>query len=127
MFKFIDFSFKQREGFSGNLICKYTITSISVSTGRKLNVHKTFRRRPGRLLNVLCTFLFTSVSTGIVQIIIVLYLCCGTSRLCFSQSKILCISYLSYNRPMNGEYFNYAKTSHFDLYWFKATKNSDLH
>ena len=27
-----------------------------VDTGRKLNVHKTFRRRPGRLLNVLCTF-----------------------------------------------------------------------
>ena len=25
-------------------------------TGRKLNIHKTFRRRPGRLLNVLCTF-----------------------------------------------------------------------
>ena len=25
-------------------------------TGRKLNVHKTFRRLPGRLLNVLCTF-----------------------------------------------------------------------
>ena len=24
-------------------------------TGRKLNVHKTFRTRPGRLLNVLCT------------------------------------------------------------------------
>ena len=29
---------------------------IPVDTGRKLNVHKTFRRRPGRLLNVLCTF-----------------------------------------------------------------------
>ena len=27
-----------------------------VDAGRKLNVHKTFRRRPGRLLNVLCTF-----------------------------------------------------------------------
>ena len=29
---------------------------IPVDTGRKLNVHKTFRRRPGRPLNVLCTF-----------------------------------------------------------------------
>ena len=29
---------------------------IPVDTGRKLNVHKTFRRRPGRLLNVLRTF-----------------------------------------------------------------------
>ena len=34
-----------------------------VDTGRKLNVHKTFRRRPGRLLNVLCTFNLCPVST----------------------------------------------------------------
>ena len=34
-----------------------------VDTGRKLNVHKTFRRRPGRLLNVLCTFNLHPVST----------------------------------------------------------------
>ena len=27
-----------------------------IDTGRKKNVHKTFRRRPGRFLNVLCTF-----------------------------------------------------------------------
>ena len=31
-------------------------SSFPVDTGRKLNVHKTFRRCPGRLLNVLCTF-----------------------------------------------------------------------
>ena len=35
-----------------------------VDTGRKLNVHKTFRRRPGRLLNVLCMFNLRPVSTG---------------------------------------------------------------
>ena len=35
-----------------------------VDTGRKLNVHKTFRRRPGRLLNVLCTFNLRPVSKG---------------------------------------------------------------
>ena len=35
-----------------------------VVTGRKLNVHKTFRRRPGLLLNVLCTFDLLPVSTG---------------------------------------------------------------
>ena len=35
-----------------------------VDTGRKLNVHKTFRRRPGRILNVLCTFNLRPVSTG---------------------------------------------------------------
>ena len=37
---------------------------LFVDTGRKLNVHKTFRRRPGRLLNVLCTFDLCHVSTG---------------------------------------------------------------
>ena len=35
-----------------------------LDTGRKLNVHKTFRRRLGRLLNVLCTFNLRTVSTG---------------------------------------------------------------
>ena len=34
------------------LIIRHTAI-IPVDTGRKLNVHKTFRRRPGRLLNVL--------------------------------------------------------------------------
>ena len=36
-----------------------------VDTGRKLNVHKTFRRHPGRLLNVLCTFNLRPVSMGV--------------------------------------------------------------
>ena len=36
----------------------------SVVTGRKLNVHKMFRRRSGRLLNVLCSFNLRPVSTG---------------------------------------------------------------
>ena len=35
-----------------------------VDTGRKLNVHKTFRRLPARLLNVSCTFNLRPVSTG---------------------------------------------------------------
>ena len=37
---------------------------IPVDTGRKMNVHKTYRTRPGRLLNVLCTFNVRPVSTG---------------------------------------------------------------
>ena len=37
---------------------------IPIDTGRKLNVHKTFRRRPQRLLNVLCTFSLHPVPTG---------------------------------------------------------------
>ena len=35
-----------------------------VDTGRKLNVHMTFRIRSGRLLNALCTFNLRPVSTG---------------------------------------------------------------
>ena len=42
------------------------ILHIPVDTGRKLDVHKTFRRRPGRLLNLLCTFNLRPVSTGIL-------------------------------------------------------------
>ena len=42
-------------------------------TGRKLNVHKTFRRRPGRFLNVLCTFNLRPVSTGKLDKILVFY------------------------------------------------------
>ena len=38
-----------------------------VDTGRKLNVHKTFRRRPGRLLNLWCTFNLRPVSTGVLS------------------------------------------------------------
>ena len=40
-----------------------------VDTGRKLTVHKTFKRRPGRLLNVLCTISLRPVSTGNVHAI----------------------------------------------------------
>ena len=37
---------------------------IHTDTGRKLNVHKTFRRPPGRLLNVFCTLSLRPVSAG---------------------------------------------------------------
>ena len=43
--------------------------SFPVDTGRKLNVHKTFRRRPGRLLDVLCTFNLRPVSTGFLTMV----------------------------------------------------------
>ena len=39
-----------------------------VDRGRKLNVHKTFRRRPGSLLKVLCTFNLRPVSTGNIDV-----------------------------------------------------------
>ena len=40
------------ELFSCVIICSV----IPLYAGRKLNVHKTFKRRPGFILNVLCTF-----------------------------------------------------------------------
>ena len=40
--------------------------NFPVDTGRKLNVHITFRRRLGRLLNVSCAFSLRPVSTGFV-------------------------------------------------------------
>ena len=40
---------------------------IPLGTGRKLNVHKTFRRCPGCLLNVLCTFNLRPVSRGMLS------------------------------------------------------------
>ena len=42
----------------------YLFYLYPVSVGRKLNIHKTFKRRPARLLNVLCTFSLYPVSTG---------------------------------------------------------------
>ena len=40
-------------------------TTFPVDTGRKLSVHKAFRRHPGRLRNVLCTFNLRPVSMGL--------------------------------------------------------------
>ena len=48
-----------------DLVRNIKFSKTPVDTGRKLNVHKTFRRRPGRLLNVLCTFNLCPVSKGI--------------------------------------------------------------
>ena len=51
--------------FGGSqMLMKNIIKPYPVDTGRKLKVHKMFRRRPGRLLNVLCTFNLRPVSTG---------------------------------------------------------------
>ena len=52
----------------GVSIVDFKQVNVPVDTGRKLNVHKTFRRRPGRLLNVVCTFNLRPVSTGLVWI-----------------------------------------------------------
>ena len=47
------------------LVC-LALNPFPVDAGRKLNVHKTFRRRVGRVLNVLCKFNLRPVSTGSV-------------------------------------------------------------
>ena len=52
-----------------NFLCP----SSPLDTGRKLNVHKTFRRRPGRLLNVLYTLNLRPVSTGTILSILTVY------------------------------------------------------
>ena len=59
------FHFSSRSAF-GVLRTDYLgVRVVPVDTGRKLDVHKTFRRRPGRLLNVLCTFNLRPLSTGV--------------------------------------------------------------
>ena len=55
---------------------------VLVDTGRKLNLHKTFRRRPRRLLNVLCTFNLRPVSTGVLHFAIPTSLCNKVVPLC---------------------------------------------
>ena len=48
-----------------SLLNVYTVKKPRpVDTGRKLNVHKMFRRRPGGFLDVLYTFNLRPVSTG---------------------------------------------------------------
>ena len=47
-----------------NFAKSVTILLYPPGAGRKLNVHKTFRRRSARLVNVLCTFMLCSVTRG---------------------------------------------------------------
>ena len=54
---------------SYGLMLNIISTPFPLDTGRKLNVHQTFRRRPGRLLNVLCTFNLRPVSRGFAVVI----------------------------------------------------------
>ena len=49
------------QGFMFEILC--LCLRYPVDTGRKLNVHKTFRRRPRRLRNVLGMFKLHPVST----------------------------------------------------------------
>ena len=52
------------EGELANETSNYDTKTKPTDTGRKLNIHKTFRRRSGRLLNILCTFTLRPVSMG---------------------------------------------------------------
>ena len=55
---FIFWGEDEREGFTHGGVFFRSFTVYPVDTGRKLNVHKTFRKRPERLLNVLCTLIY---------------------------------------------------------------------
>ena len=57
---------KRKNGYEwmGKWLLRQT-SRFPVDTGRKMNVHKTFRRRPVSLLNVLSTFNLRPVYTGI--------------------------------------------------------------
>ena len=63
----IKYWIKVRTASLENCCSRKLLYDVPVDTGRKLNVHKTFRRRPGRLLNVLCMFNLRPVSTGVVS------------------------------------------------------------
>ena len=51
-----------------NSLTSVILTPGHLDTGRKLNVHQTFKKNPGCLLNVLCTFSLRPVSRGLVYI-----------------------------------------------------------
>ena len=61
-------SWRQNQNVVWRRLNYWLMTCYPVNIGRKLNVHKTFRRRPGRVLNVLCTFNLRPVSVGYGQI-----------------------------------------------------------
>ena len=80
-----------------------------VDTGRKLNVHKTFRRRPGRLLNVLCTFNLRPASTGKVsQKILFLTICRNSFRSRYSVSIL--------SRKLVAKTLKKAQKPHFEIF-----------
>ena len=60
----IYFSQKTKNTFMVYEIMFSLMIACPLSTGRRLNVHKTIRRRPGRLLNILCTFNLYPVFKG---------------------------------------------------------------
>ena len=70
-------------------------------TGRKSNVHKTFRRRPGRLLNVLCTFNVRLIIDN------------------WNKSVLESTKLTSANN--RGESISYQKISSFDFYKLQVT------
>ena len=61
-------NFKKRIRQNFSLIIQKFVVFVLImtpaDTGRKLNVHRTFRRRPRRFLKVLCRFNLRPVSTG---------------------------------------------------------------
>ena len=69
-----------------------------IDTGRKLKIHKIFRRRPERLLNILCTFNLRPVSTGFHLVIAIAAIHKdSTSGFSYDLYKInSCVKYLKF-------------------------------
>ena len=63
-----------------------SIKRSPLDTGRKLKVHKAFKRRPGRFLNVLCTFNLRPVSTRSTVTLEITDQCL---KRCFDQGKVI--------------------------------------
>ena len=60
-----------RETWETDWLLYFHNAKLLLLPGRKLNVHKTFRRRPGCLLNVLCAFNLRPVYRGYILLLLV--------------------------------------------------------
>ena len=90
----------KNQGKCNKTLLNWNKLSYPVDTGRKLNVHKTFRRRPRRLLNVLCMFNLRPASTGTrlsltKKTLKIHYHDFNIKQLCF-----LCITSVSLNKDL---------------------------
>ena len=83
-----------------------------VDAGRKLNVHKTFRRRPGRLLNVSCTFNLRPVSTWYV---IIFFIC---SDLYNCLTSLCTVAIRSEGEKEKRKFLTASSLFHVSMYFF---------
>ena len=90
----------KNQGKCNKTLLNWNKLSYPVDTGRKLNVHKAFRRRPGRLLNVLCMFNLHPVSTGTRLSLPKKRWKFTNTTLIYSNFAFLCIASVSLNKDL---------------------------